>query len=532
MAKIGHSSIDERGKASGGQAGDQNGREVCFSSWYDKKWGYVLRPKDKTVAERMATACEKGCSNDMIGYDQNQRNSLKTQAVACGMDLSKIKTPCECDCSSFMTVCAECAGIKIPYNGANAPTTSTMQKAFMSTGAFDLLTDSKYLTSDKYLKRGDVIVKPGSHTIMCLEDGSKVNETQTTTLKAVDISKYNIIGNYKVMVAEVSNIIIRVGYRSKSSGNIVEDDSFIKHTKGCIDNNANLGFYFYDQSLNENEANEQAEWVINKIKPYSVKLPIFIDSEYSCKEHDGRADNISKEQRTRNIIAFCEKIKSAGFTPGVYASDSWFKSMVEFDKLKGYVVWCARYSTQKPTISKYDIWQYGSEMYTWATGAIDTNNIYNLNGAAPTNNTGSLTPNPTNNAGSSGLTPEKPILLMGRVNIDSGTLNVRKLPTTDSPIVIQLPKDGYIQLRGDLGTWYRMDVGYVSKKYVAEVHGIITGDKVRLRSTPNTAMDSNVITNLMKNTEVIICTSGNGWYYVLLDSGQLGWVSGQYIRLK
>ena len=31
--KIGHASIDENGKAAGGKAGDQTGREVCVRDW-------------------------------------------------------------------------------------------------------------------------------------------------------------------------------------------------------------------------------------------------------------------------------------------------------------------------------------------------------------------------------------------------------------------------------------------------------------------------------------------------------------------
>ena len=33
--KIGHASIDERGKARGGAAGDQTGREVYTRNWYN-----------------------------------------------------------------------------------------------------------------------------------------------------------------------------------------------------------------------------------------------------------------------------------------------------------------------------------------------------------------------------------------------------------------------------------------------------------------------------------------------------------------
>ena len=32
--KIGHASIDENNKASGGKSGDQTGKEICIRNWY------------------------------------------------------------------------------------------------------------------------------------------------------------------------------------------------------------------------------------------------------------------------------------------------------------------------------------------------------------------------------------------------------------------------------------------------------------------------------------------------------------------
>lgn len=170
--KIGHASIAEHGGTKNGQAGDQTGKEVCTRNWYSKPWQYMLRPTSPIVAEKSAKACEAGCANNRIGYDQNQRNTLRTEARKVNFHLEAISTACETDCSAFMSVCAEAAGVDIPYSGGNAPTTSTMVKAFTSTGQYKAYTDSKYLTSDKYLKRGDILVKPGSHTVMALSDGS------------------------------------------------------------------------------------------------------------------------------------------------------------------------------------------------------------------------------------------------------------------------------------------------------------------------------------------------------------------------
>lgn len=181
--RIGHASLDENKKTKNGAAGDQTGSEVCIRSWYSKPWGFVLRPKTAALAEASAKACEAGCANNKIGYDQNQRNTLNTQAKKVGYNLAKIVDKCETDCSAFMTVCAIAGGANIAYT-SNAPTTSTMKTAFINSGSYDLLTDSKYLTSDKYLKRGDILVKAGSHTVMVLDNGS------AATTSIVDVSAY------------------------------------------------------------------------------------------------------------------------------------------------------------------------------------------------------------------------------------------------------------------------------------------------------------------------------------------------------
>ena len=186
--RIGHASINENGKTTGGIVGDQNGKEVCIRSWYAKNWTYLLRCKDSKLAEKMAVACEQGCNNNYIGYDQNRRNTLEAYAIQTKFDLSKINTPCATDCSAFMTVCAECAGIPIPYNGYNAPTTRTMKQAFTKTGLFDVLTDKKYLTQIDYLKRGDILVAEGHHTVMVLDNG-KLEDTP----KVIDIIAKEVI---------------------------------------------------------------------------------------------------------------------------------------------------------------------------------------------------------------------------------------------------------------------------------------------------------------------------------------------------
>lgn len=210
---IGHSSIDENGRAYNGQAGDQTKKEVCTRSWYNKSWDVVIRAKDAAMAEKMAVACEQACANDKIGYDQYQRNTLYTQAQKVNFDLSKITTACECDCSSLMCICAIAAGVPAGalYISGNMRTTRNMRSAFKNTGKFEILTDSKYLTDDAYLKRGDIIVNEGSHTIMVLSNGSKVGFTGTITPVAPSTENKQYCGKGIGTATALSTMNVRTG---------------------------------------------------------------------------------------------------------------------------------------------------------------------------------------------------------------------------------------------------------------------------------------------------------------------------------
>lgn len=172
MIKIGQASRDERMKYSGGLAGDQDGKEITIREWYNRPWNKVLRCKDSAKAEKIAQAMEKACKNDFIGYDQSQRTTLYSLCKANGWKMEDIKTPCETDCSALVSVCVNAAGIKVSgdiYTGNEA-------NALLRTGEFELLTAPKYLLSDEYLKRGDILLYEFHHTAIALQDGEKAEK--------------------------------------------------------------------------------------------------------------------------------------------------------------------------------------------------------------------------------------------------------------------------------------------------------------------------------------------------------------------
>lgn len=178
---ISNSGHDERGKYSGGAAGDQGG-EWQRQPWYSRPWNVVLRFPDLPVGGLIAQLAGEAADNDHIGYDQNQRTTFWQQLKSVGYFPRAITTPCEADCSAGVAAIVKAAGYILGLSGLQAVSpdmyTGNERSALTSAG-FMALTDSKYLTSDQYLLPGDILLYEGHHTAVNLDFGSNVMPTYT-----------------------------------------------------------------------------------------------------------------------------------------------------------------------------------------------------------------------------------------------------------------------------------------------------------------------------------------------------------------
>ncbi len=173
---VGSARIDENGKAYGGKAGDQTGKEVSKQKHYVHSKGWrVFRAKNRNVAVKIADAMEAACNNNKIGYNQWQRNTLYTQAEKVGFNVSKVATACETDCSALVRVCCAWAGIM----GISADfRTGNMPEKLLATGAFVELKGDRYTGQSSYLGKGDILVtKSSGHTVVVLDDGPRYEGT-------------------------------------------------------------------------------------------------------------------------------------------------------------------------------------------------------------------------------------------------------------------------------------------------------------------------------------------------------------------
>ena len=171
--------------------------------------------------------------------------------------------------------------------------------------------------------------------------------------------------------------IVRIGYRGYGSGKLMKDEQFDANLAGAKASGKLFGFYFFSQAVTVDEAREEADFCAS-LAP--TGYPLFFDSEWGhttkTGAHDGRADNLTKDQRTAIAMAFCEKAKAHGFTAGVYTFTSFASTNIDYAYLcEDYIGWLADTRTNyDKTLPRY-IHQYGQGSVAGITGTVDLNHF-------------------------------------------------------------------------------------------------------------------------------------------------------------
>lgn len=115
-----------------------------------------------------------------------------------------------------------------------------------------------------------------------------------------------------------------------------------------------VGVYLYSEAVTEEQAREEADFVLDQIDGYKISYPIAFDIEDTV--HLG----LTTKERTDITIAFLEVIADAGYYPMVYASESWLNSRMDLNRLAKYDLWVAKWANSI-SFRPFTIWQYSDK---------------------------------------------------------------------------------------------------------------------------------------------------------------------------
>lgn len=185
------------------------------------------------------------------------------------------------------------------------------------------------------------------------------NDSRFRVRYGVDVSKYQgKIDWQRVKEAGIDFAIVRIGYRGYgNAGNLKADDCYARNIEEARKTGMDVGVYFFSQAINEEEATEEADFVIGLLDGYELQLPVVYDPEL-IRDDVARTDEVTGKQFTANTIAFCERIKEAGYQPMIYSNMVWESELFDLKQLQDYPIWYADYELIPQTPYNFVMWQY------------------------------------------------------------------------------------------------------------------------------------------------------------------------------
>lgn len=170
--------------------------------------------------------------------------------------------------------------------------------------------------------------------------------------KGIDVSRWQgKIEWEKVKEDGIEFVMVGVGRYKR--GNVYVDPQLKNNLANANAQGIHVGVYLYSEAVTEEEAREEADFVLDQIDGYKISYPIAFDIE------DTVHLKLTTKERTDITIAFLEVIQEAGYYPMIYASENWFNTNMDLNRLTKYDKWVARWA-DSVNFSPYTMWQYSA----------------------------------------------------------------------------------------------------------------------------------------------------------------------------
>lgn len=236
-----------------------------------------------------------------------------------------------------------------------------------------------WLDNDFTTASGQVFTyRPGEHAVEKPADAARPSGEEVL----IDVSHHQGTIDWAKVPYRA---LVRIGYRGYGSGKLMKDEQYEANLAGAKASGKLFGFYFFSQAITVDEAREEADFCAS-LAP--TGYPLFFDSEWGHTTktgvHDGRADNLTKAQRTACARAFCVRAAALGYQPGVYTFTSFATANIDYEGLcKDYIGWLADTRTNYDKTLPRHIHQYSQTTKGGVPGITEVVDLNHLVKALP-----------------------------------------------------------------------------------------------------------------------------------------------------
>lgn len=190
-----------------------------------------------------------------------------------------------------------------------------------------------------------------------MENGRKISYV------GADISKHTGKVYFpSLKAAGVDYVMIRLGSRGYTTGQITLDENFKENIEGAIEAQLDVGIYFYSQAVSQDEAVQEANFVVQNLEPYRahVKYPVAFNMGFVSNDKS-RIEGLSREDKTTVTISFLDAVRASGYVPMIYGDKEWLLKEVDLTKLQDYDVWLSQEEEIPDYPYRYAMWQYNTD---------------------------------------------------------------------------------------------------------------------------------------------------------------------------
>lgn len=181
----------------------------------------------------------------------------------------------------------------------------------------------------------------------------------------IDVSTHQKDIDWQAAAADgIEFAMLRLGHRGYTEGGLFLDQTFKQNLQGALDAGLEVGVYFFSQAVTPEEAEEEADYILEVLNGQELAFPIAFDWE-SIPGDEARTDGLDGAAMTRCAAAFCKRIQDAGYHPAVYFNQTQGYLHYDLRELTDYGLWLAEYDTAPDFYYHFDLWQYSH------TGRVD-----------------------------------------------------------------------------------------------------------------------------------------------------------------
>lgn len=192
----------------------------------------------------------------------------------------------------------------------------------------------------------------------------------------IDVSVYQQEIDWQAVAADgVEFAILRLGYRGYTEGGLIMDGSFAANLQGAKDAGLEVGVYFFSQAVTPEEAEAEADFVIDALGGCELSYPVAFDWEPITGSQEARTNGLTGETLTQCAAAFCARIREAGYEPAVYFNQDLGYLRYDLREVEDSVLWLAEYDAVPDFYYYFDLWQY---THTGTVAGIEGNVDLNL----------------------------------------------------------------------------------------------------------------------------------------------------------